>query len=265
MPPVCVCARLATLNPIRCLLAAIAIAVLSVLQTASAGSKDKPIVINGELTDKDPKDTHRKEGSRAHPHTVALRQGVLYVIDLVSKDFDAYLRLEDAAGKPLAENDDVTGSTNARLFFISPKTGDYIVVATANRPKTGKYRLTVQEAHVPFTPLPLSKDGGTVKGMLTVTGPRSPFSPHSSCQLYRAELKAGTTYQIDLTSADFDAYLTLADASLVQLASDDDSGGKRDARIRFPCKHDGTYYIVAAGLNEPQGSFELKVRPIMSK
>jgi hypothetical protein len=249
-------------------LAVIAILAFAVLHTASAGSKDKPgepIVINGELTDKDPKDTHRKEGSRVHPHTVALRQGVLYVIDLVSKDFDAYLRLADAAGKPLAENDDVAGNTNARLFFIPPKTGDYSVVATANRPKTGKYRLTVQEAHLPFTPLPLSKNSADIKGMLTVTGPRSPFSPHSSCQLYRVELKAGTTYQLDLASADFDAYLTLADASLLQLASDDDSGGKRDARISFPCKHDGTYYIIAAGLNEPQGSFELKVRPIMSK
>src|SRR5437588_12583167 len=92
--------------------------VLAALQTASAGSKDKdtkPIVINGELSAKDAMDTKLK-ASRAHPHKVALRQGVLYVIDLGSKDFDAYLRLEDASGKPIAEDDDGDGGTNARLF-----------------------------------------------------------------------------------------------------------------------------------------------------
>ncbi len=249
----------------RCLLPAAFIALAALPQAASAGSKDKaakPIIINGQLTDKDAKDTRRKEGSRAQRHPVPLRQGVLYVIDLVSKDFDAYLRLEDAAGKPLAEDDDGGGGTNARLFFIPPKTGDYTIVATAFQPKTGKYRLTVQEAHLQSTALPLAKDGATAKGTLTFTGPRSPFSPHNACKLYRVELKAGTTYQIELDSGDFDAYLTLADASLVQLASDDDSGGTRNARIRFDCKHDGTYYVVATGLGHPEGAFELKIRPV---
>lgn len=247
-------------HPLRCLPAAVFIALAAFLH-ASAGDA-KPIVIDGSLTDQDAKDTRRKEGSRAQANTVALRKGVLYVIDLVSKDFDAYLRLEDGSGKPLAEDDDGGGGTNARLFFIPPKTGDYTIVATAYKPKTGKYRLTVQEAHLPSTALPVGKDGATVNGSLTLKSPRSPFSPHNSCALYRVELKSGTTYQIDLTSADFDAYLSLADASLIQVASDDDSGGKRNARIRYPCKHDGTYYIVATGLGQPEGTFELKIRPM---
>ena len=46
----------------------------------------------------------------------------------------------------------------------------------------------------------------------------------------------------------------------MQLGSDDDSGGKRNARIRFPCKEDATYYLIATGLGEPEGSFELKIR-----
>ncbi len=247
-------------SPFRCVQAVLFVALAAFPQPASAGSKDKPIVINGQLSDKDAKDTKLK-ASRAHPHTVPLRQGVLYVIDLTSKDFDAYLRLEDAAGKVLAEDDDGGGGKNARLFFIPPKTGDYTVIATAYKPQTGKYRLTVQKAHLQPAALPLEGDGATVKGTLSLKSPRSPFSPHTSCQLYRVELKAGTTYQIDLASADFDAYLSLADARLVELASNDDSGGKRNARIRFACKHDGTYYLVATGLGLPEGSFELKIQP----
>src|SRR5438132_8024379 len=57
----------------------------------------KPVVINDELANNDPKDKKRTK-SPAKVHRVKLELGVVYVIDLESKDFDAYLRLEDAAG-----------------------------------------------------------------------------------------------------------------------------------------------------------------------
>jgi serine protease Do len=183
----------------------------------------------------------------------------VYVIDLDSKDFDAYLRLEDAAGKDLGEDDDSGPGTNARLFFIPPESGDYIVVATSARPKTGKYRVTVQEAQLEFKALPLNKGAVTEKDRLAVNGPRSPYARLGSCKLYRVELKAGMPYVFDLVSSDFDAYLVLADATLKRIASDDDSGGKRNARISFTCKEDGTYYLAATGHGNPEGTFELKI------
>ena len=235
-----------------------------------AGSKDKidqgakqpdvDVVIDGQLTNDDPKDAKRKlSPSKSHP--VELYQGVTYVIDLVSKDFDAFLRLADAGGTELAEDDDGGGGTNARLFFIPAKTDTYTIIATAFAPKTGKYRLTVQEAHLQPQTLALDDGAAKVKDQLTPASGRSPFSPHNVSKLYRVELKADTTYVIDLESSAFDAYLTLADSRLRLLAADDDSGGKRNARIRYECKEDGTYYIVATGLGHPEGEFELKVHP----
>jgi hypothetical protein len=221
---------------------------------------DKPIVITGELKSDDPKDLKLK-ASPAKVHKVKLNKGVTYVIDLKSKDFDAFLRLEDPTGNPVAEDDDSGGMLNARLFFIPPETADYAVIATCYKPKTGKYTLSVQRSKLQAAALDVDKDGTTVQGKLTITGPKSPFSPHNNCQLYRVELKAGTRYVIDLESTDFDAYLTLADARLAKLASDDDGGGKRNARIRFECKQDGVYYIAATGLGEPEGAFTLKIRP----
>ncbi len=251
----------------RSAFAAALIAAVS-LQVAGAGSKDKdakPIVIDGQLNGNDPKDAKLKD-SRAKLHKVELRQGVVYVIDLVSKEFDAYLRLEDAAGKPLGEDNDGGGGTNARLFFIPPASAEYTIVATSYKPKTGNYRLTVQPATVRSEPLQLEAGSAEVKDKLTLTGPRSPFSPHNNCKLYRVELHGGKTYVIDLESTAFDAYLTLSDATLRQLASDDDSGGKRNARIRFECKDDGTYYLAATGLGHPEGAFRLKMRgPIERK
>jgi hypothetical protein len=219
----------------------------------------KPIVIEGQLDANDAKDTSRK-GSPAKLHKVKLQQGTPYVIDLVSTAFDAYLRLEAADGKQLAEDDDGGGGTNARLFFIPPASAEYTLVATSFHPKTGKYRLTVQEAHLEVRKLKLEDASATVTDRLALTDGRSPFSPHNVCKIYRVELKAGKVYVIDLESQAFDAYLTLSDASLVRIASDDDSGGGRNARIRFDCKTEGAYYLVATGLGRPEGDFEIRIR-----
>ena len=43
------------------------------------------------------------------------------------------------------------------------------------------------------------------------------------------------------------------------IGSDDDSGGKRNARLRFECKADGAYHLIATGLGHPEGDFQLKI------
>jgi hypothetical protein len=239
------------------------VALAAALQVSEAGPKDKPpavkpIVIDSELNGSDAKDKKLK-ASPAKVHKLALKEGLVYVIDLVSKEFDAYLRIEDAGGKQLAEDDDGGGGLNARLFFIPPATAEYSVIATAFKTKTGKYRLTVQQSNLQATALKLDQGAAAVKDRLTPAGSRSPFSPHNSCKLYRVELAAGTTYVIDLESTAFDAYLSLGDANLALITSDDDSGGKLNARIRFECKRDGAYHLVATGLGNPEGEFTLKI------
>ena len=114
-------------------------------QLGWAGSKDKPIVIDDQLGAKDPRDAKRKD-SPAKLHKVKLRQGVVYVIELVSKDFDAYLRIEDAAGKQLAENDDTKGGTNSAPLLHPAHRVNTGSSRPVTLPKTGRYRLTVQEA-----------------------------------------------------------------------------------------------------------------------
>ncbi len=117
----------------------------------------------------------------------------------------------------------------------------------------------MQQSNLKATALKLDQGAVTVRDRLTSTESRSPFSPHNSCKLYRVDLSAGTTYVIDLESTAFDAYLSLGDASLALVASDDDSGGKLNARIRFECKRDGAYHLVATGLGNPEGEFTLKI------
>ena len=67
-----------------------------------------------QLTVKDPKDRIRKD-SPHKVHTYKMTAGLTYTIDLVSQDFDSYLRLEDSTGKQLAEDDDSGGFPHARI------------------------------------------------------------------------------------------------------------------------------------------------------
>ena len=75
-----------------------------------------------------------------------MKAGKTYTIDLVSEDFDAYLRLEhDDKGK-LAEDDDGGGFQNSRIVFTPEATGVFRLVVTSCDPgQLGAYRLTIRE------------------------------------------------------------------------------------------------------------------------
>jgi tetratricopeptide (TPR) repeat protein len=86
---------------------------------------------------------------REQPHEVKLQAGKTYLLDLQSKHFDAFLRLEDDQGKKLAEDDDSGGGTNARIVFTATEAGSYRVIATSfRRAGLGDYTLLLRE----FTP-----------------------------------------------------------------------------------------------------------------
>ena len=60
--------------------------------------------------------------------------------------FDPYLRIEDANGKSLAEDDDSGGNLNARIVFQPPQTGTYRLIVTTFQARTfGNFQLTITE------------------------------------------------------------------------------------------------------------------------
>jgi len=113
--------------------------------TPKPGAGEAAQVFRGTLSAKDPPDPLLKKVPHK-VHEVKLEAGKAYQIDLQSKDFDAFLRVEDAKGKHLADDDDSGGGTNARLFFKPKEGGTYRLIATAY-PKgqpSGAYTLTVR-------------------------------------------------------------------------------------------------------------------------
>ena len=105
---------------------------LSMESVRSAGG---PIVktIDGVLKTTDPYDLERAKCYR-HIHELKLAAGKAYTLDLVSEDFDAFLRLEHDEKGNVAEDDDGGGNLNARIVLTPKEEGTYRLVATTSGP-----------------------------------------------------------------------------------------------------------------------------------
>ena len=73
-----------------------------------------------------------KDESRQQTHAHKLEAGVAYVIDMRSAVFDTYLKLLDAKGTLIAENDDIApNNLNSRIIFTPKESGTYRILATS--------------------------------------------------------------------------------------------------------------------------------------
>jgi HEAT repeat protein len=108
-----------------------------------ADPNQKEFVVKGVLTPGDPFDRVRN-GCFHVVHTYRMKAGQTYTIDLVSP-WDNYLRLENAQGTELAQDDDSGGNLNARIVFRAPEDGWYrIIVTSFANGASGDYTLRVR-------------------------------------------------------------------------------------------------------------------------
>jgi len=215
--------------------------------------------IEGQITPDDPIDPGHQHPAKVHE--VPLKKGKVYVIDLVSTDFDSFLRLEDSKGKQLAQDDDGGGNLNSRITITAPEDDKYKIVATTFSGGAGKYSLTVKEfAAVKndkvFT---VGKEGFSADGNLDANDAPDKLR-NNPAKVFQVKMEGGKTYVIDLISNQFDAYLGLQDSAGNVLAQDDDSGGNLNSRIRYNVANAGTYRLVATSLDNRLGAFTIRVR-----
>ena len=210
---------------------------------------------------------------RNHPckiHAFQLSKDKVYVIDLESTDFDAYLRIEDAGGKELAKDDDSGDKLNARIRFSPPKDANYQIIATTFGGGTGAYTLKVRATGAAEKPgaLPAAADGKVhavaaglkIEGRLSGDDPKDRVRQTSPAHVYLVKLKAGKSYTIDMESNEIDSYLRLEDEKGKELAKDDDGGDKLNARIIYRATADGTFRVIATTFVGGAGPYTLKIR-----
>src|SRR5438046_2856064 len=137
------------------------------------------------------------------------------------------------------------------------------MIATSFDAAHGKFTLTVEPARtkasnkaklvsLPADPAQDKTDkGGKVyenkldeKGELTKDDKDDKVRTGCKSKIYKLKMAKDSTWEINLKSNDFDAYLRLEDSSGKQLAEDDDSGGNLDAKIVFKAPKDDTYQII---------------------
>lgn len=108
--------------------------------------------------------------------------------------------------------------------------------------------------------------GDSIRGRLEEGDARTRGSDAYRYDDYRVNLRAGQRLEAELISDDFDAYLEVyAEGDLRQsLASDDDSAGELNARVRFTAPQAGVYIVRArpfSGLETGDYQLSLKERP----
>jgi hypothetical protein len=101
--------------------------------------------LKGKLTKEDKKDPTRGGNCYCKTYKIDMKAKMTYVIELDSKDFDAYLRLENDEGKQVAFDDDgAKVGLNAKLIYPCDKAGSYTIYATSfDEAAVGEFSLRV--------------------------------------------------------------------------------------------------------------------------
>jgi hypothetical protein len=213
------------------------------------------LMIPGQILTVDPPDKARNLPCKIH--VVRLKKDKAYLIDMVSAEFDSYLRLEDTAGNRLAEDDDSGGNLNARIRFTAPRDDVFLVIATTCGGGAGNYTLSLRSyVQAPVKLIELAAPAANKA--IEFQGPLAPQDPvdkrrNVPSRIHTVELKAGKNYVIDLISTDFDAYLRLESPDGATLAEDDDGGGNLNSRITHQARTAGRYRLVAMPLSGLRG------------
>ena len=216
------------------------------LEQGPPAPEARTIAIGDEIDGRLDEDSAQSDsGAPADLYRFTGRAGQRVAISLKADDFDSYLELFDANHNSLATDDDSGGELNARLTFVLPDDGDYLIEARGFSDANGRYDLKLEEVAPPPPPTALSF-GQTVQGDLKEGGPTD-----DAGRLFDGYAFSGTEgqrVQAIMRSGDFDALLQVAKAGeeFEELASDDD--GLRqgtDARLTFTLPEDGDYILRA--------------------
>jgi len=252
------------MRPIHCLALLLSITILGFVGAKPLPPKGKdepaptfkPLDLAGALNENDPKDEKLNHPSRKFP--IKLAKDKTYVIDMVSKDFDTYLRVLDKTGKQLAEDDDGGGDLNSRIILSPTENGDHTIVATTFDGQVGKFTLKVRELNLKgeAKARPVGKDGITLEGEI---GQNDATDLDKLSKVLTVQIKGGGPSHIfEVKSEDFDPQVYVFNAKGKLLGQDPE-------KVVSATPGDGIYHIVVKSFDSQLGKFEVKVRSFAIK
>jgi hypothetical protein len=194
-------------------------------------------------------DRTEPDGSYFDVYAFDGKAGEQISIDMRSKDVDSVLALyvEGQQGPIGINNDADRRGHNAKLDFVLPKDGHYLIVANAALPgETGAYRLTVNERKPIVEVRPSVRKITPGRAVQAALGERSGRAGDDSrYDLYRFHGKAGEAIRVSLSSNDFEPFVSLHAAGEKTELSFARDHGQRSAELRAVLPADGDYEIWA--------------------
>jgi hypothetical protein len=190
----------------------------------------------------------------------------------VSGNLDPYLQVVNSNAFVIADNDDVLGSPSLDAeidALVIEETGTYIIIASrfgqAAGTSSGAFVLNIEEArnsglgNSPQAAVPMLT-GDTLRGELT-------SDIFARYYYFEASANDLITIRMNRVGGSVDSFVVLANASLQELVSDDDSGGGQNALIEsYLIPADGRYYIIATRFEGEGGTsvgpFELELQSL---
>jgi hypothetical protein len=240
--------------------------------------------VTGRLTDRDPLLSDTTYYQR---WILPVQLNQTFTVDLVSDDFDAFMRLARGRGDKLVDNDDGGGGCNARIVYTA--TDDHplrILVNTIGKRATGRFTLKVSEGELPTeakgncrfsgstsaaAPAPSRPSGGAASGHTisvgqSVTGQLTTadelFTDTTYMQHWTFTATPGQDVTIDLASDEFDPFIMIDGPGLSEFVGDEHSGPGCAARISRTFPQSGPYDIQVNTTTHPRrqtGHFVLSI------
>jgi serralysin len=174
---------------------------------------------------------------------------------------DTVLRLRDAAGVQIAENDDAIANSSflfSEITFTATTSGTYFLDVGGFGSGVGEFRLTSTASVNDSIAASSSTTASLALGAAATSGNIDANGDHD---WYAVQVVAGQTYLFTTTTtggADIDTTLMLRNGSGTLLAYNDDSNGTL-SRIRYTATTTGTLYLdVGAWANNESGAYRVQ-------
>ena len=203
----------------------------------------------------------------AGAHELDMKAGHIYLIKVDAKGFVPNVAMTPAR-LPFIGQDFNKPNVFQSHYMPSKDEKNTILIVPVIFDLKGKgpfeYEIEVKSAALAAKPIL------DVKGELTKEDPafKAEFTNRAHHKSFELKVKANQFYVIDMRTpekSDLDDYLYLLDSTGKIVMSDDDSGGFPHARIVFRAPKDGDYRIIATGLGDALGRFDLTVRTTEAK
>ncbi len=212
----------------------------------------------------EPGDRRREAGGYADWWEFDGRAGQQVLIDMRSREFDAYLELYDPQGNLLGQDDDGGDGTDSHLSLALPGSGRYRIVARSfgSSDRSGLYELELEVAAPAAPPGRVQelRENQAVLGRLEEGDSLAGDSTWIDVYLFRAPRDGRVT--VELGSGDFDTYLIVAEVGGATIGTDDDGGEGTNSQLTFAVRGGRTYRIVANSFgSEPSGgTYRIRLR-----